>query len=275
MNLDASQLLVSNSLHHRIHIADYLEFQKKHGMYKMDFFSHAPHLWLDHVQQPDTSELTRLLRQYNIEIEVLTPLSYKYSISSVKNTKQSEATYEYYCNCIKTADILGCRIVVVTIEGGCFDIDFSDQWRWAVEQLRLLCIEAEKQSIILALLPSYGKLSPIMTSLPEVVQMIEDVGSNSLNTVLDTQRISMTGESITQWVEALGNRIVLVRLADGNYNGARIWGEGSLPCRRYLEEIEDWGYTGPISLQVSSDIYAKEPFRAFERNLHYVRRQII
>jgi len=169
---------------------------------------------------------------------------------------------------------LECKTIVISPEGGCFDRPYETLWDSSRHMLETLCHEAEKQGINI-LIPSLPvDDSPILTSLDEVEKMISQVNSNMLGALVDVNVISSCGEKISQWFARLGGRVRLVRFTDGNYNGYRVWGEGCLPCEKFLVELEKTDYDGILSLQLPGERYIDAPFEADKKNLKSLERYL-
>jgi len=95
-----------------------------------------------------------------------------------------------------------------------------------------------------------------------------------LKAYLDTEVISLCGETIKEWFDTLGEDIRMVRFVDGNYNGYRVWGTGCLPCGKYLKELTTCGYEGALSLNIPGERYVEEPEKAMMENIRFVRETV-
>lgn len=261
----------SNSLYIRYPFKDCLDTQSKLGINLLDFVISTPHIWCDHKQYESLNGIKNNLLEFNINVSTVSPSSYKYSICANSGTIQRDATIEYFKNSILIAKELGANYVSITSSGGCFDINKKKLWENSKEILKHLCEYAESKGVELILATLPDEESPVLNSLSEIEKMIREVDSNNLKALLDTNLISVKGESISDWFKILGNRIALVRFTDGNYNGYRVWGEGCLPCGRYLEELYKVGYDGILSLRLSGERYIEDPFSADEKNIAALR----
>ncbi len=262
----------SNSQYIRFPFGDFIAAQKKLGISRVDLVGAVPHLWCDHISPIRTEEVKRLLEDEEMEVTVFSPKAYRYSIYAEPETVQAFATLNYYRNCINAAVELGCRTVALPLEGACFDQPRDRLWNNAVQMLEAICGIAGQQGITVLLPSVTEEVSPILTSLRDVKEMAEQIGSGALAVLLDIPVISVQGETISQWFAQLGGKIKLVRFADGNYNGYRVWGEGCLPCERFLKELENSGYDGMFSLQIPGEKYVDAPYDADKRNLGSLER---
>ncbi|MEA4988959.1 MAG: TIM barrel protein [Anaerovorax sp.] len=259
---------IAGSNHSYIHFPfhDFAAAQKEFGIKKIDLVGAAPHLWCDHLERIKTEVIQKELEAFDLRVSVFTPKVYRYSICAEKESKQAMATIDYYKNCIEAAETLQCGIVSITAEGGCTDLPYNILWDNCCSMLKELSDFAQQKKIVLVLSTVSKEDSSILTHLDEVENMISEVHSESLCAMLDVNVISICGETITQWFEHLGDKIKLVRFVDGNYNGYRVWGDGCLPCEKFLSELVQVGYQGILSLQVPGERYVEDPFSADRRN---------
>ncbi len=112
--------------------------------------------------------------------------------------------------------------------------------------------------------------TPVLINLEDIRKVMEACCSSYLKVFVDTEVISIMGETLTDWFDTFGKDVEMIRLTDGNYNGYRIWGRGTLPLSKYLKDLDSHGYEGLISLQIPGEKYVNDPERAFFENRKYV-----
>ena len=104
----------------------------------------------------------------------------------------------------------------------------------------------------------------------EQIKKVKDLcGHRALKVFTDTEVISVEGETLSDWLDAFGRDIKMIRMSDGNYNGYRIWGRGDLPIDRYIQIIDRHNYGGLISLQIPGEKYCENPEEALIDNRKY------
>jgi len=264
----------SNYQYIRFPFDDFVSAQTKLGISKIDLVGAAPHIWCDHLSAVHTEGAMDALRQAGISVIAFSPKAYRYSLCADPDSIQANATLAYYRNCIKATADLECKTIVVSPEGGCFDRPYGSLWDNCRHMLEALCHEAEKEGINILISSLPVDDSPILTSLYEVEKMLSQVNSKVLGAVADVNVISRCGEKIPRWFAQLGRKIGLVRFTDGNYNGYRVWGEGCLPCEKFLIELEKTNYDGMLSLQLPGEKYMEAPFEADKKNLKSLERYL-
>ncbi len=271
-------LLGSNAQFVRKPLDAFLQNQKRLGLQHVDLVMQSPHIYIDSEEYQDLDLIKEKLCEAALSVRCVTPQPYRYSICADVGTMQYEKTLGYYQQCILAAEELQAEYLCITASGACYDVDADRLRSNAVDLLRKLADFAKSHQVVLLAGTVLGDESPcnastpVLISLEEIEQVILATGSDNLKAYLDTEVISLRGETISQWFEALGNEIRLIRLTDGNYHGYRVWGEGCLPCKKYLRGILQSGFDGDVSLQIPGERYVEAPETAQEKNVHYVRK---
>lgn len=270
-------LLGSNSQFFKLPFPDFVEAERKNEISAIDLVLMAPHIYVDSVEWIDVVGVAPLLKEHGIKVSHVTPLPYRYSICSEAGSYQNDRTLEYYKQCMQLAASFGAKTMGITASGADYDQAKDCLMENAATTLRKLMVWAEEYGITLLLgcvlgeESPYNASTPVLVTLAEVKDMLKRVNSPYLKAYLDVEPASLKGESITHWFAELGQDIGLVRFTDGNYNGYRIWGMGCLPCERFLLELKQAGYTGPISTQIPGERYSGAPQENEAKHLAYLR----
>jgi sugar phosphate isomerase/epimerase len=202
------------------------------------------------------------------------------AICADEGTIQHEKTIGYYQQAVLLAAELGAKYLLITGSGANYDYAPERLMDSAEKTLRVLADFAGEHGVTLLLSSVLGEecipnaSTPVLVSMEEIRDMAERVNSEYLKVYLDTEVISLRGETITEWFETFGEDIRLVRFTDGNYNGYRIWGMGCFPCRKYLDEIGRTGFGGAFALTVPGERYADRPAEAMAENLQVLRQMM-
>ncbi len=260
-----ARLLGSNGQYSRYPLAHFIAGMERLGLHRLDFVPQTPHLWCGHTGYEPVGPLKAALERAGLQVAVLTPPPYRYSITAPRGTRQREATLDYYRACIGLAAELGADRVVLGAAGACWDLEPETLWRNAAEVLHELCSPAAEAGVHLLLCPVMGPDTPLIAESPilgtaeELDTMLAQIDHPSLGVCLDTNVMSAWGGTIPGWFSRLKDRTGLVRLCDGNYHGWRAWGGGCLPMERYRTQLEQLGYRGDLSLLLPGERYIEEP----------------
>lgn len=273
-------LLGNNAQFIRRPFGEFLDAAAEAKIAHVELTLQTPHFYVDSDGHGSLEKQKEALKDRDIRVKSVVPLPYRYSICAEKETWQHEKTLGYYKQCILTAEELGAEYVCVTASGANFDEPREKLMERGIATLRVLADFAGQHGVILLLSSVLGELCPVQASTPvmvhldEIKAVVEAVNSPSLQVYLDTEVISVCGETIPQWFAALGEQIRLIRFADGNYNGYRVWGRGCLPCSQFLRQVDEAGYDGAFSLTVPGERYVDDPAEAFGENIRAVREKM-
>lgn len=272
----AARLLGSNSQYSRYPLDLFAAEMRRMGLCGLDLVPQTPHLFCGHTGCEDTARLRAVLNGAGLWAEVLTPPSYRYSITAPAG-EQREATLDYYRVCIALAAELGCTQLVLDAAGACWDLNPERLRCNAAAALAALCPVAAAAGVRLLLAPVMGAEMPLIAQAPvlntaaELEAILTELDSPSLGVCLDTNVMSACGDTIPDWFRRLGNRTGLVRLCDGNYHGWRAWGKGVLPMEQYLRQLDKAGYRGALSLRLPGEEYLERPAYPDETALRALR----
>lgn len=270
-------LLGNNAQFMRQPFSVFTQAAAESGLDAVELTLQTPHFYADSETYHDLSSAKRNLQEAGLEVCSTVPLPYRYSICADEGTIQSEKTQGYYKQCILLTEELGASYLSITGSGANYDYDSKRLMKNGAKTLEALADFAGKHSVTLLLGSVLGQecmvnaSTPVLVSLDEIKEMTEAVSSRFLKVYLDTEVISLRGETISGWFNTFGEDIRLVRFTDGNYNGYRIWGRGCLPCGKYLKQIRESGYEGPLALTVPGERYVDDPVSAMKENIQVLR----
>ena len=272
MNDSHMRFLESNSQYIRYSMTDFLKVQKELESHHIDLVLQSPHIYVDCEEYGQIRKYQKDFERYQICVDCVTPLPYRYSIGFHPNSLIGQRSRQYYANCIRAAHLCGSQYLCITAANACFDEPKQKLMEYCIENLNALVKVAEEENVILLLGTVMGMDSPCNASTPivltvnEVAEIIEQIGNSYLAAYADTQVLSIRGESLTDWFDRLGEKVRLVQFTDGNYNGYRIWGKGVLPAEKLAEEIYRTGFNGLISFQIPGERYCENPKDAQKQN---------
>lgn len=272
MNGSHIQFLESNSQYIRFPMADFLSVQKELESHHIDLVLQSPHIYVDCENYQDIRKYRSDFEEHEISVDCVTPLPYRYSIGFHPESVIGQRSRQYYANCIRAAHLCGSQYLCITAANACFDVPKKELMEYCLENLKFLTRIAGEENVTLLLGTVMGMDSPCNASTPvvltleETAELVEQIGSPYLAAYADTQVISIRGELLSDWFQRLGRKVRLIRFTDGNYNGYRVWGSGVLPAEKFAEEIKQAGFDGLISFQIPGERYCENPKDAQKQN---------
>lgn len=254
---------------------DFIRFMNKTGHKNIELSLMTPHVYIDSEEYIDVCNIKEKLQEFDIKADAVTPAPYRYSITAGEDTEQYRRTLGYYKRCVEYSGYIGADYVIVTGSGSIFDGNHDELISNAAHTLRIICDYADSYGITVLIGAVFGKYSPYNETTPvlvdlEQIKKVKDLcGHRALKVFTDIEVISVEGETLSDWLDAFGRDIKMIRMSDGNYNGYRIWGRGDLPIDRYIQTIDRHNYGGLISLQIPGEKYCENPEEALIDNRKY------
>ena len=207
------QLAAVNINYRMYPFQDFLDTQRELGMKTIELWAGAPHFLMDYQQRPDCAALRAEIESRELRVAALTPESalYQFPVAAY-NEEVQKLAIPYYTNALKSAQELGVVIAVETM-------------------------------------PSAD--SVIINTLPQLQKLLAAVDHPFVKATLDVCAVRCAGETLEQWFQALGEKIVHIHFTDGRPGGRLGWGQGLHPLDTYLETLEKYGYKGCLGLNTN------------------------
>jgi sugar phosphate isomerase/epimerase len=132
----------------------------------------------------------------------------------------------------------------------------DDQWRWAVQNCRVLADYAADLDLQIALELEPFPLS-LLNSVDNMIRFLDDANHPAIGANLDILHLVLSGEGPEQ-VQRLKNRAIHVHISDcdGRVHGDLPPGRGVIDFVPYLREVAALGIDGALSIELE---YSPEP----------------
>ena len=110
---------------------------------------------------------------------------------------------------------------------------------------------AQELGVVIAVETMPSADSVIINTLPQLQKLLAAVDHPFVKATLDVCAVRCAGETLEQWFQALGEKIVHIHFTDGRPGGRLVWGQGLHPLDTYLETLEKYGYKGCLGLNTN------------------------
>ncbi|MCS7236640.1 MAG: sugar phosphate isomerase/epimerase [Thermoguttaceae bacterium] len=162
-----------------------------------------------------------------------------------------ERRLQFYFHAVRCAQALGSKCV--SIWSGRRDPAVSGNlaWTWLVEGLHRLLDFAQRQGVKIALEPEPGML---VSTIDDYLLVVDKLGRDDLWLTVDFGHLHCQGEvPFARVLMPVKDRIVNVHIEDMR-RGAHVhlpFGQGDLDVREAIATLEQFGYTGPVHVELS------------------------
>jgi len=253
MALLRREQLAGVNLHYRLFpLESFFRSQQALGIKSVELWAGAPHFLLGCDGVQDCAGLKAQAESFGLRIPVFSPecVTYPFPLCS-GNPEVRRMAHDYYANAIRAAARLGAGVVPLSCAGGLKDEDGEAVFRRAAEALRALAPLAGDQGVTLAVETLCPDASVTVNTLPQLLRLLDEVDSPSVQAALDVCAVRTAGETLEQWFDALGDRIVHIHFTDGRPGGRLVWGRGLHPLDDYLQTLDRRGYRGYLGLNLN------------------------
>jgi protein FrlC len=243
--VNKEQIAAANLNYRMYPLEFFLDTQKELGLRSIEFCAVAPHFLMNYEGYRDTAPIRAMAEEKGLQIVAFTPESalYQFPVAAY-NDEVRELAVPYYKNALRAAAELGAKIMPLDIAGGLKTEKKEDILARAVDTLKKIAPAAEEAGVTIAVETMPAGDSAAVNTLPELLHLLEAVNHPSVKAAVDISAIRQARETLEEWFEALGDRIVYIHFTDGKPEGRLVWGEGLHPLDNYLETLEQYGYTG-------------------------------
>lgn len=269
MNKIKRSQITGMNFHYLHYPLDYfLDAMVKYEFEKIELWGAAPHLYVEDLSLAEIGEIKKEIDRRELELVCFTPEQCMYPINlAAKEPAIRERSVAYFKKSVDATIELEAPMVLVTAGWGYRNESRQEAWRRTQDSLEQLTAYAEKQGIVLALEPLQKIESNLITTLPELKEMLDSILSPYLKGMVDTIPLAVEGEELRSYFEQLQDDFVHIHFIDGNPSGHLAWGDGVLPLEKYMGTLADFNYDRSLTLEFTSSQYLLNPNEAIEKSL--------
>lgn len=260
------------NLHYIRYSLDYfLDDMVKNDIPNIELWGGFPHLYTEDATLSELKKLNKGIKARDLNLVCYTPeqLMYANNIAS-HEADVRKRSIDYYTENIEIAAELESPYMLMTAGTGAFEDGKEPAWNRSRESLRILSEKATTAGIVLLLEPLQPFESNLINNKKELQTMLKEVGSNSLEGMLDLVAMHVSGDEVTDYFNELES-VRHIHFIDGAPAGHLALGEGTLPLTDYLKEIQGFGYEGYFSLELASSKYYIDPSQALKTSMDYLK----
>lgn len=184
-------------------------------------------------------------------------------------------TVKYIQSAVAKAAELGAKCVVV-VAGRCtYGVEMKQARAWAAQGFRKCARFAAEQGVTLGLEHLTLLEGNVVVTLDDLLAMLERVDSPGLAALLDTGHVPVNGESLTDYVYRLGEKIVHIHLDDndGKSDDHLPPGMGTINFGPMFAALKRIGYQGAISVEPSFG-FSTDPDAAALQGIEFLKQYL-
>jgi sugar phosphate isomerase/epimerase len=128
---------------------------------------------------------------------------------------------------------------------------YEDDFAHVIESLHECGIFAAEQGTVILIEPLDRFFPAMIRNVEDGMRLIDAVGMDSIKLCLDTFHMNIEEQSVTECIRRAKGYIGHVHIADDD---RRAPGQGSMNLKEILKALEEIGYQGFVSAELSSDV---------------------
>ena len=251
----------------------FLDSMKKIGFQSIELYGAAPHFYTPDMTDADIAKTVSMIHDHGLDIICYTPEQCHYPENiAMKNPVARRRSIDFYKKTVDVCAQIGSPQILMTSGFGFFDEEPDDAWKRAQTGLAELAEEAEKAGVTIVLEPLRVEETNLVTTLPLMKKMMDEIGSPALKGMLDTSPMYNSGETIADYFEMIGDDMRHIHFVDGDPKGHLIWGTGIFPLEKYIKELRQYKYDRYLTLELTAPIYFGNPHKAMEQSYRALSR---
>ena len=242
----------------------------------IELWGGRPHAYAYDMTPERIDQILRLKERYRVDIPIYLPevTSYPYNVSSPDPVEREE-TVVYLQRGLEVARALGIPRVLINSGHAGFGTTRRENMKNIRSVFLPVVAHAEKVGVDIIIEALTPMESNTIFLLDDLVELIEDLNSDRVKSMLDTVTPLINYEPYYEHFEKLGDKLDYIHFVDSNGIDQTHMGIGTgvLDMRELLDLIRRYHYDGWLSIELLScgarepEIYAGREIRALRRLL--------
>ena len=225
------------------------------------------HFYVDYQKNQDVETLINLSKKYKVKIIGICPEQTNPKPNNIASATRKEDVFAYYCRMVDIAKSVGAQQILVTSGWAYYDESFEEAYERSVEMVRHICEYAASQEIMVVMEALQIDESILVNSVEDMKKYVDRVNHPNLKVCIDFGAMARVNNSIQDYFDAFGEKIVHLHFVDGKPTGHLAWGDGERNLDEDLECLASNHYQGYLSLETATSRYYEKPWSAEEKTL--------
>lgn len=232
-----------------------------YGFDGIELWGGRPHAYPFDMDHERISKVKELKTRYSLEIPMYTPnaIGMPYCLCSLDPDEQKDAL-EYFKRAIEACEGIEVPRMLIVADHPGYEVSMRKSKERFIENVRILGDFANRHSVILVIEALTPMESPVITTSDDLVEIIEDIGLDNIEAMLDVVPPNIAYEPYSAYFEKLGDRLHYIHLCnnDGRTDAHLRLDTGCLPVEDILEIAKNRKYEDYITVELYSECY-KDP----------------
>ncbi|MDN3018063.1 TIM barrel protein [Paenibacillus sp. BSR1-1] len=234
----------------------------------IELWGASPHFYVEEMSIQDIRNVKKEIDRRDLSVVCFTPEQCVYPINlAAKEKRIRENSIQYFIKSAEAAKELEAPMLLVTPGWGYENEDRQEAWKRTRDSLERLAGAAAELDLTLAFEPLTRMESNLVNDAKSLKAMLDEVNSPNLKGMIDTIPMALAKEDFLDYHNLLNQDLVHIHFIDGKPEGHLAWGDGVLPLQKYIDQLNQIGYKGYLTLEYTSYQYVQNPDAAIEKSL--------
>lgn len=249
------------------------EDAKRFGYDYVELWGGRPSAFAPDLKDGGIDDILRLIDRYEMPVIGYSPEANNYPYNyMIGSESQRRDAVDYLKLCFDMAKAMGAEWTLVSTGHAGYYATYEEIWDRLMRTIRELTEHAERIGHKVLMETTTPWETNVVKSANDLVQLFERIPSDHLVGMLDIVAPFVQDESIFAYFDKLGPKMQHLHIVDSN--GADethvMPGEGIMPFKQAMEELEYMGYDGTATIELVT-AYIREPRLYAKRAIDNVR----
>lgn len=239
----------------------------------IELWTSPQHFWIENIGHQKVTSINKLLRDHHLKVICLTPQQSNpnpYNLAA-KGTSLREKSLNYFKNLIDASSELGVHMVALNSGWDYYDEDPKEAWERSVEMMRVVAEYAASNQIKIAVEALQPEESHLVNSIVDLKLYLECVNESNVGVNIDLGAMARNKETISQYFEAFGSKVIHCHFVDGNPVGHKCWGEGTRNPIDDIRIFNKFHYLGNFTFEFGQPQYFLNPAETEQKALNFLK----
>ncbi|WEV37409.1 sugar phosphate isomerase/epimerase family protein [Lactobacillus sp. ESL0677] len=270
--ISKTRLSAMNYYYRNFSLDYFLDSVSQDGLTNIELWTSPQHFWIEKDGHQDVKELKRKVAAHHLQIICLTPQQSNpnpYNLAA-KDERLRKGSFGYFKNLIDSAVELNVHLVALNSGWDFYDENPAEAWDRSVAMLKKVADYAKDREVKIAIEALQPDESHLVNSIVDLKHYLKDVNKDNVGVNLDLGAMARNYETIAQYFESLGEKIIHCHFVDGNPVGHRCWGEGERNPGEDFNVFNYYGYQGYFTFEFGQSKYFLNPAETERKALRFL-----
>lgn len=209
----------------------------------------------------DINKVKQTLDKYNLKVACICPEQNnpKPCNMASKDELIIDYSFKYLKNVILFAEKIQCPKILLTSGWDSYDEEIESAWNRSIDHMRTIANFSKEHNVSICIEPLQPFESRLINNKNQMFKYLKDLNCENVFVAIDTGALGAANETIQEWFEMFGEKIIHTHYVDGTPTGHMPIGYGNRNINEDIEVFDYYKYKGVLSFEFANKMAFKEP----------------